>query len=121
MGYDRSHAIVVTSWSDDRIAIAHQHAQELCGQDLVSPLVERRVNGGASFLIAPDGSKEGWEDSDVGDQQRESLIRWLDRQRHVDGSTPYDWIYVQFGDDERQNLIVRASDDDQASATGELP
>jgi hypothetical protein len=39
-------------------------------EQLVSPIVRGVMNGTASFLIAPDGSKEGWEHSDRSDQIR---------------------------------------------------
>jgi hypothetical protein len=78
MGYIKHHAIVVTSWNDALIVEAHAKAVEYCR--LVTPLSETGVNGYRSFLIAPDGSKEGWGDSDLGDAEREAFIRWAEGQ-----------------------------------------
>lgn len=110
MGYERSHAIVVSSFDEAHLARAHSEAKLFCG-DLVSPIVPRRINGGGSFFVAPDGSKELWEESDLADTQRNDLIRWLDTQRYGDGSTPLDWVEVQFGDDEHETLVTRHSDE----------
>lgn len=109
MGYMRHHAIVVTSWKPELLAEAHAKAREIAGA-LVSPIVEGVTNGYASFLIAPDGSNEGWEDSDRGDAQRAAFLTWADAQRYSDVSTALDWVEVQFGDGERETRIVNDSD-----------
>ena len=113
MGYMRHHAIVVTSWTeppDGLIASAHARAEAIL-PGLVSPIIPSRINGYSSFFIAPDGSKEGWDESVEGDTQRDELIAWLDAQRYADGSTSLDWIEVQFGDEEGESVITRHSDE----------
>jgi hypothetical protein len=68
------------------------------------------MNGFQSFFIPPDGSKEGWDDSNIGDLQRETMINWLNEQAYEDGSTPFRWVEVQYGDDDKVSKIVRHSD-----------
>ena len=68
MGYNVEHAIVVTSWDNKLLAKAHKKANEIFPE--VSERVPHITNGGASFLVPPDGSKEGWEESDAGDVRR---------------------------------------------------
>jgi hypothetical protein len=109
MGYMRHHAIIVTSWDKPLLKSAYAKANEL-GM-LVTNIVEDTVNSYGSFLVAPDGSKEGWEESLLGETRRAMLIRWLDAQRYDDDSTMIDWVEVQYGDDEHQTLIVRDSDE----------
>lgn len=125
MGYQRSHAIVVTSWSDDVIRAARAEAQVIFGQEspfevpppgsafaaLVSEIAPCAMNGGGSFLIAPDGSKEGWAVSDWGDSLRSQFIEWLDQQRHSDGSSTLRWVEVQFADDRDESIVVRHSEE----------
>lgn len=112
MGYMRHHAIVVTTWSADRIQAAHAEAQRLgCIVTGLSPLA---INGYQSFLIAPDGSKEGWDTSTKGDAQRDQFIEWIDRHAYEDGSNPYDWAEVQFGDGELDSRLLRSSDESYA-------
>jgi hypothetical protein len=111
MGYMRHHAIVVTTFSSDpcRICGARNVATEL-GLACTS-IVKSPTNGYLSFMVAPDGSKEGWPESEVGDSGRQSFIAWLDAQRYSDGSSPYDWVLLQYGDDEKRTAIIRHSDD----------
>lgn len=95
MGYVSHHAIVVTATEHDDAATARFKALELgC---TVSPVVLSPMNGYASFMVAPDGSKEGWSQSDDGDASRLAFVRWLR------GASEYgfclDWIEVQFGGD----------------------
>ncbi len=111
MGYERHHAIVVTASDHGRAVVARQHAAEIFGDNVVTGLVFSPTNAYVSFMVPPDGSKEGWTESDVGDRKREAFIGWLDDQRYVDGSSPYDWAEVQFGDDERVTVVTRHSDE----------
>lgn len=75
MGYIGHHVMIVVGWEDKRIEPAHAKAKEL-GMT-VSDVIESPVNGYMSFYVAPDGSKEGWADSEEGDQQRAAFVTWL--------------------------------------------
>jgi len=108
MGYMRHHAIVVTSWKTALLNEAWLRAKEL-GMS-VTNITDEVTNGYRSFLIAPDGSKEGWDTSDKGDTNRNRIIEWLDAQRYEDGSTSIGWVEVQFADDDADTRIVRDSD-----------
>lgn len=114
MGYMRHHAIVVTSWNEEKIKEARTEIIDV-GRDgwgdavaeMVSPLTQGLINGQWSFLVAPDGSKEGWSHSDMGDAFREEAIRVLMSYAYDDGSTSIEWCEVQFGDDNRDNRMRR--------------
>lgn len=107
MGYMRHHAIVVTSWKDELIEAAHAKAVGLGA--CVTEITPEVTNGYRSFLVAPDGSKEGWDASTAGDARRAELVAWLDEQRYSDGSTSIGWVEVQFDDDDDDTHIVRDS------------
>lgn len=109
MGYMRHHAIVVSSWNKELLEQAHDQAMTLCAS--VTEITKETVNGYSSFLVAPDGSKEGWDASDEGDVARAKLVKWLDEQRYDDDSTSLDWVEVQFADDDMHSHIVHDSDD----------
>ncbi len=111
MGYMRHHAIVVTSWNLELLASAHATAVGL-GMS-VTNITDQVTNGYQSFLVAPDGSKEGWGHSTEGDCRRAAFIDWLDAQRYEDDSTPLGWVEVQFADEEKETRIVRDSDEHQ--------
>lgn len=102
--------IVVTSWDEKALKLAHSfcvgkaatfsafpHADNW--SQIVSPIIPGLVNGYATFIVAPDGSKEGWDTSDSGDGLRTAIVAELKKFRFDDGSSPLDWIHVRFGDD----------------------
>lgn len=105
----RHHSIIVCSWNEELLATIHSDAITIFG-DQVSSIVKSKMNTYCSFFIAPDGSKEGWEDSNEGDKKRNEFIEYLETQKHEDGSSSIDWVEVQFGDDEGETKIMRDSD-----------
>ena len=109
MGYIRHHAIVVTDHSHGEFIEAARDAATRFGLS-VSDIVMSPNNRYRSFLVAPDGSKEGWEESDKADTARASLISWLEDQRYDDGSSPLDWVEVRFGGDDRGASIISHTD-----------
>lgn len=108
MGYHRHHAIVVTSFHDRYIEVAHAEAERVFeGTAPVTPITAAAVNGFRSFLVAPDGSKEGWADSDRGDAAREQFVAWL-RGAGNDGIY-VSWVEVNFGGDDGDMIGVRGA------------
>ena len=106
MGYLRRHAIVVTG--DDYkesadILAAHAKATEIF--PWVSEICPPQVNGERSFYIPPDGSKEGWGESDEGDKRRDAFVTWL---QGFSGCAQ--WVEVCYAEDEPDTRVTRASD-----------
>jgi len=102
MGYMRHHAIIVTSWDHNALDAALHQAVLLgntCTTISVSPTNDYRT-----FVVVPDGSKEGWEDSDKGDLARYQLRCWIADQE--DGGSRFSWAEVMYGDEEGE-LSVR--------------
>lgn len=104
MGYMRAHTIVVQSWSKKDIAKAHAKAKEMF--PWVSGISPDQTNGYRAFFVPPDGSKEGWAESDLGDDRRKAFKRWLREQAYDDGSTNLEWVEVQFADDEGEAFVL---------------
>jgi hypothetical protein len=109
MGYMCHHAIIVTTYDDVKAQEAHTKALELGMQ--VSPVIVSHTNGYLTFLISPDGSKEGWETSDQGDRNRKQFIDWMNSKRYSDNSSALMWVEVQYGDDNGDTRIVSHSDE----------
>ena len=108
MGYMRHHAIVVTSWNLDLLRKARAKAFGLSLKPTeITPI---GVNDYRSFLCPPDGSKEGWAESDVADLARKKFIESLDEMRYDDGSSSVAWVCVQFGDDDGDAKVIDAGD-----------
>ena len=104
MGYIKHHAIVVTSWDSSLIKKAHKKSIEIFN-DRTSNIVKSHINGYKSFFIAPDGSKEGWEDSDYGDSQRKIFKDWINKQSYEDGSNSLRFCEFFYGDDNKESLV----------------
>jgi hypothetical protein len=113
MGYMQHHAIIVTCSGDAQIKVAHaqitelnKEASEVCW---VSPISPAKMNGYQSFFIASDGSKRGWQHSNIADALRNEIIKVLKSFEFGDGSNMLDWVEVQYGDDNGENIVTRAS------------
>lgn len=124
MGHMRHNAIVVSSWKDALIEEAHDEAVAIFNAghgvdrqfDLVTQITEPSINGYRTFLVAPDGSKEGWSASDEFDTRRDKFVEWMESKRYEDGSTSLTYVEVQFADDDRETKIVRDSDSARTAA-----
>ena len=112
MGYNRHHAIIVTISDEVEVVEAHDKATEIFGHSaMVSPVVMSKANSHYSFFVGPDGSKDGWESSNQGDQDRKAFIAYIRSRRCTDGSG-WSYVEVQFGDDNGETKIMNSSDDD---------
>jgi len=109
MGYMRHHCIVVTTSMEACATRAHAKAMEIFGDQRVTGVLSTRVNGYLTFFVGPDGSKEGWSESDEGDMAREAFMAWLRTQEYGDGSSPFDWVELQYGDEDGKDQILRGS------------
>jgi hypothetical protein len=65
---------------------------------LVFGPIPAAMNDYMTYVFAPDGSKEGWSDSDAVDELRERFIS-LFSETYEDGSSPFDIVHVRFGRD----------------------
>ncbi|MBK8434452.1 MAG: hypothetical protein IPL28_25580 [Chloroflexi bacterium] len=98
---------MITSFDGGRIANAAAFAQGI-GLDVLGPS-DPAMNGYRSLLICPDGSKEGWPDSDKGDERREEMREWLDSHKDADGSSAFSWVEFSFSpDDHTADLVAHA-------------
>jgi hypothetical protein len=76
MGTINHTALILTSSFVEKITIAHDRAVHVFGA-LATPMIPYVVNGGMSFMIAPDGSKEGWVPSDNRDKDQAAFVNWV--------------------------------------------
>lgn len=103
MGYMRHHAIIVTDSSrQNGLEELHLLAVAIFGAKQVSHITSSPLNNYESFFVAPDGSKEGWEDSDKGDEQRERFVIALQQENAT-------FVQVMYGDDNGHCKIINHS------------
>jgi len=102
MGYIRHNAIVVTgNYSDETFynttQKAHDKAVEL--GLLVTDIVGGVANGYSSFMICPDGSKEGWPISEGFDCSRKEWIKWAKTQL-------INFVHLSYGGDDSDIVTI---------------
>ena|SRR3990167_2535312 len=107
MGYLRHECIVVSGWSAERVLLAHAAATGIFDKhhigSLVGGLTQHAINGGAAFLIAPDGSKEGWESSETGTKARAEFVAWLRSKQEFYG---VDFALLVMGGDDGEFVVT---------------
>ncbi len=100
MGDMNHNVVIATTWKDeemDRLSAWINSLGGTLGRELFV-FAQRTMNGTRSIIMVPDGSKEGWLESDDGDSLRESFILELEKRNFSDGSSPWSWVEVGFGD-----------------------
>ena len=100
------HAIIVTSWNRDILHKAHSAALQIFGGTMVTEILESPVNGYLSFFIGPDGSKEGWEESNSGNEKRGVFIQWMNKQEYEDGSNCLQYVEVTYNNENSDAEIL---------------
>jgi hypothetical protein len=96
MGVMQHHAIVVTSWDIEKLKIVLAKAVEIGCH--TTPIVEGRINTVGTFVVTPDGSKEGWSDSDDGDAERAALIEFIGTLAYEDRSNAIEFVEISYGE-----------------------
>jgi hypothetical protein len=56
------------------------------------------INMKETVFMGPDGSKKGWPHSKQGEDLRNQLIELLESFNYEDGSNPFDWVEVGYGE-----------------------
>lgn len=100
MGIMNHNAVIATTWSSEKADILQKWIEKLTKdeQRFIVRVEETLTNGYHTFIIVPDGSKEGWEDSNNGDRLRELIIMRLSKDNYNDNSSPWDWVEIGFGE-----------------------
>jgi len=120
MGYMSHNAIIVTGYrkyGEKRGPVdeARDYATSLGCQ--VTECLESNTNGYVTFVVIPDGSKEGWDGSDAGDVRREAFLAEVKRRAGMtlvdeDDAWFFDWAEIQYGNDDGITRIIAHSDED---------
>jgi len=56
------------------------------------------INSKQTVVMGPDGSKKGWDTSKRGEVLRDQLVAIFVKQDYEDGSNPFYWIEVGYGE-----------------------
>lgn len=92
MGTTQHHAIVVTASSLEQAHDLHRRASEIFSEQSLTRVHLAPHNGYASFVVLPDGSKEGWLPSNEYDEKRRKFVEILRKRSYCF------WAEVTFGE-----------------------
>ena len=108
MGYHVNHTIVVTCWDIKLLRRTWKEAKSIFSGTghHISNITPPANNCYQSYLIAPDGSKQGWETSIKGWNARKKFITYLKEFKPY----PPGWVLVQFDDDNHHTLVLDSND-----------
>jgi len=116
MSITNHNVLIVNSFNTDAIEYIHAYAEGMFGT-LVSSITPYVINGGATFMIGIDGSKEEREESDTRDRLQKTFIDWVYSQKRW-GSVDENgdrWSYVTM-----TSVNMGEFDEDPATAKKEF-
>ena len=99
MGVENNECVVATTWSDEAMQKVKDWVSGLDeeSQSLFA-FVPSLINDKKTLFMAPDGSKKGWDIAKHGKALRNQLIKLLVSFDYEDGSNPFDWVEVGYGE-----------------------
>lgn len=97
MGILNHNAVIATTWSEEKFV---EMQKWVVGQPNVVFFLSRWVDKTrtGTITLIPDGSKEEWIESKIGDDLRQKFIEQLEAAAFDDGSNSWDWVEVGFGE-----------------------
>ena len=100
MGIINHNAIIATTWSYEKASELQSWIDRELSVEHKSLItcLESSVNTYTTFVLGPDGSKEGWPESDQADELRARLIKRLSLDDYEDGSSPWNFVEVGYGE-----------------------
>ena len=99
MGVENNECIIATTWNKDIVSEIHKWIDELPDdQQKLFALIPSIVNAKTTIVLGPDGSKKGWDEADRGEKLRNDFIDKLKEFDYDDGSNPFDYIEVGYGE-----------------------
>lgn len=99
MGVENNNAVLATTWNDKSLARIEKwiSAQPEEWRSLFA-VVAAISDGKTTVVLCPDGSKEGGETSNEGDDLRRRFIAELVADDYEDGSSPWEWVEIGYGE-----------------------
>lgn len=99
MGVENHNAVIATTWNSSEVERIKAWIETL-PTDFASlfAVVPALANCKVTVVMCPDGSKEGWTLSQQGDMLRQQFIEQIKISNYGDGSSPWEWIEVGYGE-----------------------
>lgn len=105
MGNINHNAVIATTWNNDCFErmvawisqLKHENPFDNNNPPEMFMISGRVINGYRTIILIPDGSNEGWKESEVGNNLRDTFIQRLEEDKYEDESSPWDYIEVGYG------------------------
>lgn len=100
MGVENNEAILATTWDNKSVEKVKKWIKEEVAAEWQELFVfaSSIANGKTTIVLAPDGSKKGSDIAEFGGHLRNDFISLLSSLDHEDGSNPFDWVEVGYGE-----------------------
>ena len=99
MGVENNECVVATTWNRDAMKKVMDWIDTLPeAEQSLFAFSRSLVNTKETVFMGPDGSKKGWPHAEQGEALRNQLIELLESFNHEDGSNPFDWVEVGYGE-----------------------
>ncbi len=112
MGVRNNECVIATTWDNASLVNVCEWLEKNAPDRFC--VIESPVNNYRTIFLAPDGSNKGWPEAELGKSLRDQFINHLDAYNYSDGSSPFDWVEVGYGEFGQKvlqgNCINRYSD-----------
>lgn len=98
MGVENNNAIIATTRNSEEVARIKEWVEGLESMKDLFLFGSPQINNKTTVVMVPDGSKEGWTESDAGDNLRSLFIKEIEKANYENGSNPWDFIEVGYGE-----------------------
>lgn len=110
MGTINHNAIVATTWSEGVYqGVLDWLRENEIGNHFIA--FTSKTLQTFSIVQPPDGSKEGWGESEAGNALRDRFVARMKEDEYEDGPSPWSWVEVGFGD--FGQAILRGNNDNK--------
>lgn len=99
MGVENNECIIATTWDEESMDKVRKWVKKLSKQSQsLFAFVPSVINSKITLFMGPDGSKKGWDLANNYEEIRNNLIEFLKKFDYEDGSSPFDYIEVGYGE-----------------------
>ena len=99
MGIENNECVIATTWSKAAMQKVKAWVDTLNNDERsLFAFLPGLVDSKETLFMAPDGSKKGWDIARQGESLRDQLIELLKTFDYEDGSNPFYWVEVGYGE-----------------------
>lgn len=99
MGVENNECVIATTFDMGAIQSVKKWIAELSKEEQsLFAFIPCICNGKMTVVLGPDGSKKGWPTSNKGFELRDKFVAKLISFNYEDGSNPFEWIEVGYGE-----------------------